>query len=185
MQAFAESIGALVDFPDMIDVVARARELDHFASDHDAQLCLRLHAVGAAWSIGYLLQHATKLGFVPGPIPGRMVLPGTEDGAPPVLTLAYDAQAALEEDPNLSSVRNLSLSFDVPQTAATAEPFVLWQTSAQSLAASMEAVIADDRGQQLADESFAAIGEKLRELYEALEARDLAAGSPAARRVFS
>ncbi len=36
MQAFAEAIGASMDPPDMLDVMARARELDAFASQHDA-----------------------------------------------------------------------------------------------------------------------------------------------------
>ncbi|WP_442975535.1 hypothetical protein, partial [Salmonella enterica] len=42
VQAFAEPIGALPDFPDMLDAVGRARELDAFASQHDAQLAMRL-----------------------------------------------------------------------------------------------------------------------------------------------
>ena len=52
MQTFAEAIGASIDPPDMLDVMARARELDAFASQHDAQLAVHLHARGAAWSIG-------------------------------------------------------------------------------------------------------------------------------------
>ncbi len=54
IQALAESIGAAVDFPDMLEVMARARELDAFASQHDAQLAVHLHARGAAWSVGYI-----------------------------------------------------------------------------------------------------------------------------------
>ena len=49
LQGFAESVGAMAELPDMLDVVARARELDSFASDHDAQLSLTLRANGAAW----------------------------------------------------------------------------------------------------------------------------------------
>ena len=47
----------MADFPDMLDVVARARELDAFASRHDAQLAVHLRANGAAWSVGYIQQH--------------------------------------------------------------------------------------------------------------------------------
>ena len=46
----------MADFPDMLDVVARARELDDFASQHDAQLAVHLRANGAAWSVGYVQQ---------------------------------------------------------------------------------------------------------------------------------
>ena len=68
--------------------VARARELDAFASEHDAQLAVHLRARSVAWSVGYIQQHAARHGFVPGMVPGRLVLPGAEEGAPPVLTLA-------------------------------------------------------------------------------------------------
>jgi hypothetical protein len=185
VQAFAEAIGAMPDFPDMLDVVGRARELDAFAGDHDAQLALRLAARAAAWSAGYIHQHAQRHGFVAGAVPGRLVMPAAEEGAPPVLTLGFDSQAALADDPNQAVVRALTLSFDVPQTDRRAEPFAAWQKSAEALAAEMDAVVVDDAGRPLAAEGFAAIGAELDQLYEKLEQRDLAAGSPAARRLFS
>ena len=40
-QAFADAIHAAPDFPDMLHEVARARELDQFANEHDAQLAAR------------------------------------------------------------------------------------------------------------------------------------------------
>ena len=49
----------------------------------------------------------------------------------------------------------------------------------------MEAAIVDDAGRPLGTEGFEAIGGELDQLYEKLEQRDLAAGSPAARRLFS
>jgi len=185
VQGFAEMIGALVDFPDMLDVVGRARELDAFASQHDAQLAVHLHARMTAWSVGYIQQHAARHGFVAGSVPGRMVLPGAGDGAPPVLVLSYDAQAALADDPNQSAVRDVMLSFDVPQTEAAAEPFAAWQASAQALALGMDAAVVDDNGHSLSGPGFASIGAELARLYENLAARDLAAGSTAARRLFS
>lgn len=185
VQGFAEMIGALVDFPDMLDVVGRARELDAFASQHDAQLAVHLHARMTAWSVGYIQQHAARHGFVAGSVPGRMVLPGAGDGAPPVLVLSYDAQAALADDPNQSAVRDVMLSFDVPQTDAAAEPFAAWQASAQALSLGMDAAVVDDNGHPLSMAGFDAIGAELARLYDALAARDLTAGSPAARRLFS
>ena len=185
LQAFAESIGAMADFPDMLDAVARARELDGFAGEHDAQLAVHLQARSAAWSVGYIHQHAARHGFVPGVVPGRLVLPAADEGAPPVLTLSFDSQAAFADDPNKSVVRDVTLSFDVPQTDARAEPFIAWQASAQALALGMDAAIVDDNGQLLRPEGFAAIGGELGQLYQALETHDLAAGTAAARRLFS
>jgi hypothetical protein len=185
VQPFCEAIGALPDFPDMLEVVARARELDAFANQCDAQLAVHLHARKTAWSVAYIQHHAGRHGFVPGIVPGRLVLPSTDAGAPPMLTLAFDALAALDDNPSQAAVRDVTLSFDVPQTEPEAEPFVAWQASAQALALGMDAAIVDDNGQPLSPQGFAAIGNELGSLYEALEAHDLAAGSPAARRLFS
>jgi hypothetical protein len=185
IQVFADGIGAFAQFPDMLEAVAAARELDHFASQHDAQLAVRLRARAAAWSVGYIQQHAGRHGFVPGVVPGRLVLPSQEEGAPPVLTLTFDSQAALADDPNLSAVRDVTLSFDVPQTEPGGRPFSTWQTSAQALAQGMDANIVDDDGRPLSVDGFSAIGNELGQLYAALEGRDLAAGSAAARRLFS
>lgn len=185
IEPFAEAIGAMADFPDMLDAASRARELDAFASQYDAQLAVHLQARSAAWSVGYIQQHAARHGFVAGMVPGRLVLPAADEGGPPVLTLTFDSQAALADDPNKAAVRDVTLSFDVPQTAASAEPFIAWQASAQALSLGMDAAIVDDNGQPLSPQGFASIGNELNQLYGALAGRDLAAGSAAARRLFS
>jgi hypothetical protein len=185
VQGFADAIGAMAEQPDMLDVVARARELDAFAGAHDAQLALHLQARSAAWSVGYLQQHAGRHGFVAGAVPGRMVLPAADEGGPPVLVLGFDAQAALADDPNLAAVRDLTLSFDVAQTEAAQQPFAAWQARAQALAASMDAQLVDDQGRPLSEAGFASIAAELERLYATLASHDLAAGSAAARRLFS
>lgn len=185
LQGFADSVGAMVELPDMLDVVARARELDAFAGDHDAQLSLVLRANAAAWSVGYIQQSAGRHGFVPGVLPGRLVLPAAEEGLPPVLVLSFDHQAALAEDPGAAAVRSVQLSLDVPQTPEAQEPYPAWQDAARRLAADMDASLVDDQGAPITLQAFVAIGEDLTRLYAALAERDLAAGSPAARRLFS
>ncbi|HEX2012418.1 MAG TPA: cell division protein FtsZ, partial [Roseateles sp.] len=70
VQGFVDGIGGFVQFPDMLDVVGRARELDQFASEHDAQLAIQLRSRGAAWTLGYVQQIALRHGFVPGAVPG-------------------------------------------------------------------------------------------------------------------
>ena len=101
VQAFAEAIGAMADFPDMLEVVARARELDAFAGQHDAQLAVHLRAQrrrrGASATCSSM---RARHGFVPGVVPGRLVLPAAEEGAPPVLMLTFDSQAALADEPD-------------------------------------------------------------------------------------
>ena len=184
VQAFADAVGAVPDVPDMLDVVARARELDGFASAHDANLTAHLQANSVAWSVGYVRQCAERHGFIPGTLPGRLVLPSPEVGAPPLLVLSFDAQAALAEDPLHASVRRITLSLDVAQSPESAEPFAAWQQAIRTLADEMDASAVDDEGRAITLLHYTTIAAELKTLYRALESRDMAAGSPAARRLF-
>ena len=183
-QAFADAVNAAADFPDMRDEVARARELDQFASDHDAQLAFVLRARGAAWSPGYIQQNAARVGFVPGTIPGRMALPASTAGLPSILSLAFDTQAALADDPAQSAIREVALSLDVSQVLRTEQPFMRLREAASQLATAMDGVVTDQNGQPLQEESLDAIGVDLEKLYDTLDGRDLSAGSVQARRLF-
>ena len=184
-QAFADAINGEADFPEMVEEVARARELDQFASTHDAQLSFTLRAKNAAWSPGYVQQNAARLGFVPGVIPGRLALPASTIGAPAVLGLSFDSQAAMADDPNQSALRSVTLSLDVPHVDRKEQPFVRMRDTAIALAASMEGIITDDNGEIIRVEGLDVIGADLERLYDTLDSRDLSAGSPLARRLFS
>ena len=185
VQTFADATNGQVEFPDMLEAVARARELDQFASAHDAQLSFTLRATRAAWSPGYVQQNAARLGFIPGVIPGRMVLPAPVVGASPIVVLSFDPQAAMAEDPAQSAVREINLSLDVPHVVRTEEPFARLCHAARELAKAMDGTITDDHGQALSDAAIRSIDTDLRTLYNTLDARDLSAGSPQARRLFS
>lgn len=184
-QAFCDAINGTPDFPEMREEVARARELDQFAGDHDAQLGFSLRARHAAWSPGYVQQHAARLGLVVGAIPGRMVLPSGTPGMPPLLVLNFDTQAALAEDPAQSAIRDVALSLDVSQVDRHEQPFERMREIARTLADSMDGVITDGNGVLLPSEALDQIGSELQGLYDTLEQRDLAAGSALARRLFS
>jgi hypothetical protein len=184
-QAFADAVGGAPEFPEMLDEVARARELDQFASAHDAQLAFVLRARHAAWSPGYVQQNAARLGFVAGMIPGRMVLPAAEAGLPPIIGLSFDTQAALADDPAQSAIRELTLSLDVPQVDRGEQPFARMRDAAATLTREMDGVVTDSDGQLLREETMDAIGADLEQLYDTLDSRDLAAGSHLARRLFS
>ncbi|MDO5626033.1 MAG: cell division protein FtsZ [Pseudomonadota bacterium] len=184
-QHYADAVGGAPDFPDMLHEVARARELDHFASQHDAQLAFTLRARGAAWSPGFVHQQAARLGFVAGVVPGRMVLPAQEPGLPPVLDMSFDAQAALAEDPAHSALTEVTLNLDVPQVHRAEQPFARLREATFALARAMDGVITDDVGQPLKREMIDTIGTDLERLYDTLDAHDLSAGSPQARRLFN
>jgi len=184
-QAFADAVVGSPIFSDMLEEVARARELDQFASAHDAQLSFTLCARASAWSPGYIQQHAARLGFVAGVIPGRMVIPAAVVGLPPILSLTFDTQAAMAEDPALSAIREFSLSLDVPQIAREDQPFERLRECARLLAQNMDGVVTDGNDQMLGDDVLDQIASDLQQLYDALASRELSAGSAQARRLFS
>lgn len=184
-QAFADALDGVAEFPDMQDEVARARELDQFASAHDAQLSFTLRANRSAWSPGYVQQNAATLGFVSGVIPGRMVLPASEASHPAILGLAFDAQAAMAEDPEQTALRELTLSLDVSQVLRSERPFARMCEVAIGLATAMDGVIIDDNGNPIPSQAMETIHADLESLYDKLDARELSAGSALGRRLFS
>lgn len=184
-QRYADAVGGAPEFPEMLHEVARGRELDQFAGQHDAQLGFTLRARGTAWSPGFIHQQAARLGFVAGAVPGRMVLPASEPGLPPILDLSFDAQAALAEDPTQAAIKEVTLNLDVPQVHRSEQPFERLREAAFALAESMDGQITDDAGQPLRPTMIDTIGADLARLYDTLEQHDLAAGSPQARRLFS
>ncbi len=185
VEGLADTLQASFELPDMREAVDRARSLDAFASAHDALLSLQLRARRAAWTPGFVQQQARALGLSHGVLPGRMVLPAREAGAPPQLVLQMDAQAALADDPERAAVRELTLSLDVPQTPQQHQPFEAWVRLAGQLAEALEAEVCDDLGQPLGPPAFEAIRASLAQLYAELEAAELPAGSVAARRLFA
>ena len=184
-QTYADAFGVTPELPDMSEAIAHARELDQFAASHDAQLSFTIASRKTAWSPGYVQQQAGRIGFVPGVIPGRMVIAASTPGLPPVLVLSFDARAAMAEDPNQSALRSISLGLDVPQVAPSEQAFARLCESAQALAQAMDGQITDDNGQVLSGAAIQIIDNDLKNLYQALAARDLAAGSLQARRLFS
>lgn len=184
-QALADELAAHVDFPDMMTEVARARELDQFASIHDAQMVFKLRSIRTAWSPGYIMQQAELVGFVPGAIPGRMVLPASDPASGPLVVLQFETCAAFDEDPDQSGLFEFELLFDVPQAARSEQPYARLREAARTLAASMEGRLTDERGVALSESTLDQVGEQLERLYGMLESREFAAGSPLARRLFS
>lgn len=180
-----EALGAHGELPDMVEAVARARELDEFAHAHDAQLAIHIHARSTAWTVGYLTQVARRHGLVQASVAGRWVLPGESPEAPPLVGLSFDQRAALADDADNATLRQFTLSLDVPQSAAELDPFSQWLRLADAMVADMDGVLVDDSGRPVSTPQVAGIRSELEALYAALAARGLAAGSLAARRLFS
>ena len=184
-QRFADALGATPEMPDMLNEVARARELDQFASEHDAQLSFMLRARQASWSAGYVQQNASRLGFVATSMPGRMAFASATSGMPPVLVLTYDQQAAMADDLDQSVVREVLLSLDVAQVPRAEQPFNQLRQVAEQLCQTMDGVLCDQNGYLLPVSALDPIHNDLEMLYDKLDSRELSAGSLLARRLFS
>lgn len=184
-QALADQLAAHVEFPDMMAEVARARELDQFASEHDAQIAFKIRATRAAWSPGYIVQQAERVGFLPGAIPGRMVLPAQDSSSGPLAVLQFEILAALDEDPDQSALLEFDLLFDISRSARSENPYARLLEAAQALEIAMEGRLTDERGVPLDARVLDQVSGELEALYDQLDSRDLAAGSLLARRLFS
>jgi hypothetical protein len=182
-QTFADAVGAVAELPDMMEVVARARELDAQTSPLDAQLNITLRSNGAPWGLSLVQQKAARQGFVPGAGPGRMVLPSADHTAPPLLTLGLQPQESA--DASVQATGQILLTLDVPQSAQSEDPFPTFYRAVSELAAQLDATPVDNDGVAINLQAFATIGRELQDLYRQLEALDLAAGSATARRLFA
>ena len=184
VQDMADALGGAPEFPDMLAEVARAKELDQFASQHDAQLGVSLRARSAAWSLGFVQHHALSLGLVAGALPGSLVLPAGRENLPPLVTLRIDTQVALNDTQD-SALRELRLVLDVPLVSRDEQPFDKMCQVALALAKVLDADVVDEVGHPLPQETLAQIAKELNELYDAMDQRELSAGSDLARRLFS
>ncbi len=184
-QAFADEVNGTPHFPDMIEEVARARELDQFAGDNDARVSFVVRARSAVWSTGYLQQMATRKGFVAGALPGRMVLPSAQSDSLPILSLEFDTQAALADDLENAVVKEFYLSLDVPRVPSEQRPFAKLCEVAQELAKDMEGTIIDGNGMRIDTVAMKSIEQDVEDMYLLLAQRDFHAGSTLAQRLFS
>jgi hypothetical protein len=186
--AYAEKVHATVELPDMREELARAKELEALAKEVGVEVELCVSARETPWSAGYVQQHAQRLGFVPGMYPGRMVYSQAwHEGAAaqPIFTLHFDAQAALAEDLGESALRLIRLVLDVPQVPRQLAPYATLRQVAVDFAAKMGGYISDESGRNISADFMDSIALSLEAVYDQLDARDLAAGSPLARRLFA
>ena len=175
LRAVADEIGAEPAIPDMMEVMAEAKNLHRFVAGHDAQLGVNLHTNGAPWAISTLLGALEKQGFDVRP-DGRYVMPDGEGGH--LFTLSTNVTLAEETTPRLT------LLLDVPCVAPSRDGFGAMIACAKSLVARLDATIVDDYSQPLSDQALAEIAGQVQEFYTEMESSDIPAGSTRALRLF-
>lgn len=176
LRGVADEIGAEPEVPDMMEVMAEARNLHRFVAGHDAQLGVNLHTNGAPWAISTLLFALEKQGFDVRP-DGRFVMPDG-DGSH-LFSLSTNVTLAEETTPRLT------LLLDVPCVAPARDGFGAMVACAKALVGRLDATIVDDYNQALSDAALAEIAGQVQEFYQEMDAADIPAGSTRALRLFS
>ncbi|MBE3024263.1 cell division protein ZipA C-terminal FtsZ-binding domain-containing protein [Janthinobacterium sp. GW458P] len=176
LRGVADDIGAEPEVPDMMEVMAEARNLHRFVAGHDAQLGVNLHTNGAPWAISTLLVALEKQGFDVRP-DGRFVMPDGDGGH--LFSLSTNVTLAEETTPRLT------LLLDVPCVAPARDGFGAMVACARALVGRLDATIVDDYNQALSDAALAEIAGQVQEFYQEMDAADIPAGSTRALRLFS
>jgi len=183
VQQFADALDAAPEFPDMLETVAMARELDGFAAQCDAQLSINVLSDGAPWSANYVQAVASQDGLLLSRDGTRFVKLDARQS--PVFMLQFGDTNFLRDDLTYKGGQMITLVLDVPVADEDILPFRLMCDYAKSLAERIGGRVVDDGRRPLPETALLAIEKQLMTLYAKLEQAGIPAGSPATRRLFS
>jgi len=183
VQQFADALDASPEFPDMLETVAMARELDGFAAQCDAQLSINVLSDGAPWSANYVQAVASQDGLLLSRDGTRFVKLDSRQS--PVFMLQFGDTNFLRDDLTYKGGEMITLVLDVPVADEDILPFRLMCDYAKSLAERIGGRVVDDGRRPLPESALLAIEKQLMTLYAKLEQAGIPAGSPATRRLFS
>ena len=112
VQRFADGIDGSPEFPDMLETVGMARELDAFAAQCDAQLSINILSDGAPWSANYVQAVASQDGFLLSRDGTRFVKLDARQN--PVFMLFFGDTNFLRDDLTYKGGQMITLVLDVP-----------------------------------------------------------------------
>lgn len=183
VQQFADAIDGAPEFPDMLETVSMARELDAFAAQCDAQLSINVLSDGAPWSANYVQAVASQDGLLLSRDGTRFVKLDAKQS--PVFMLQFGDTNFLRDDLTYKGGQMITLILDVPVADEDILPFRLMCDYAKSLAERIGGRVVDDQRRPLPEQALLAIEKQLMTLYARLEEAGIPAGSAATRRLFS
>ncbi|WP_179405247.1 cell division protein ZipA C-terminal FtsZ-binding domain-containing protein [Burkholderia guangdongensis] len=183
VQQFADAIDGAPEFPDMMETVSMARELDGFAAQCDAQLSINVMSDGAPWSANYVQAVASQDGLLLSRDGTRFVKLDAKQN--PVFMLQFGDTNFLRDDLTYKGGNMITLVLDVPVAEEDILPFRLMCDYAKSLSERIGARVVDDQHRTLPESALLAIEQQLMKLYAKLEEAGIPAGSPVTRRLFS
>jgi FtsZ-interacting cell division protein ZipA len=183
VQQLADALDAAPEFPDMMETVAMARELDGFAAQCDAQLSINVMSDGAPWSANYVQAVAAQDGLLLSRDGTRFVKLDAKQS--PVFMLQFGDTNFLRDDLTYKGGQMITLILDVPVADEDILPFRLMCDYARSLAERIGGRVVDDQRRPLPESVLQSIDKQLMTLYAKLEQAGIPAGSAATRRLFS
>ncbi|MDR5833673.1 cell division protein ZipA C-terminal FtsZ-binding domain-containing protein [Caballeronia sp. LZ034LL] len=183
VQRLADALDGAPEFPDMMETVGMARELDGFAAQCDAQLSINILSDGAPWSANYVQAVASQDGLLLSRDGTRFVKLDAKQN--PVFMLLFGDTNFLRDDLTYKGGQMITLVLDVPVADEDILPFRLMCDYAKSLSERIGARVVDDQRRPLPESALLAIEKQLMTLYAKLEQAGMPAGSPATRRLFS
>ncbi|PTB19929.1 cell division protein FtsZ [Trinickia symbiotica] len=183
VQQFADAVDGGPEFPDMLETVSMARELDAFSAQCDAQLSINVLSDGAPWSANYVQAVASQDGLLLSRDGTRFVKLDAKQS--PVFMLQFGDTNFLRDDLTYKGGQTITLILDVPVADEDILPFRLMCDYAKSLAERIGGRVVDDQRRPLPEAALLAIEKQLMTLYAKLEEAGIPAGSAATRRLFS
>ena len=130
-----------------------------------------------------LLEAAAANGFSAGMVMGRMVHLSKDGTA--LLSLQFDPQAAMAEDPNAQALSSAKIVLDLPHVAEFQRPLSELRHAATALALKLDADVTDEDGRPLGEATWGQLEAQMKGLYRELEGYGVAAGSVAALKLYS
>ncbi len=186
-QTLADQVDSDVDLPDMLEEVAKARNLDKMAAESDFVMTFFLRSVKTPWTLGLVQHHAVAIGFVQGFVANTLVMPARFSAHTVIMSLdfcrpipAYDVAKRNELE-----LPYFSISLDVPQVQKQEGAYTVLCRVAQQLANALQGEVVDDEGHAISAQAMDVIQQQLDQIYTTLSVHGVAAGSSVARRLFN
>lgn len=177
-QSLAERFDGLIEAPEQEQVMQRAKDLDAVCADLDAQVGLTLRLQGTQ-PVGEVVGVLKDVGF----LPYGTQLAWMADTGTPRFTVLFDGVSA--QDVQSAGVDRIDLLLDLPNSPADEQAFSRMAGVGRDLARRMGAVLLDDQGRPLPDDTDHALDQQLHGLYGRLEQAGFEAGTERTVRVFS
>jgi hypothetical protein len=181
-QLLSNALDAELDLAPHNDIIESAKSLDEFAAKCDIQLGITVIPKDGLWSLKTIQNVANKAGFLLSR-DGREYQRIAADMI--IYKLIADQANFLRDDLSQSNVQYVTLLLNLPHVSHEMTPFQLMLDDAKLLAEALNGHLVDDAGRPLVDEAIIAIKGQLEEIYQAMSAQGIPAGSAAASRLFS